>query len=838
MSKPMQTAAIRCAVALGLISLLTAAPQAGAQTPATVAPPAQTTAGVNDAFSSTQWPMQVPTPDGQVTVFEPQLEDFQGDTLKARAAVSVAQPAGQSPLFGAIWLDSRVATDRVTRTVRVLDVNITRDRFPSIDPRLEGSLVDAIKQALNANPPTLSLDQLLAMVETVQKEQTTAADLQTAPPAIVFKDHPAVKVQYDGAPKLVAAAGTGTAGLLRVVNTPFFVVLDPPQRLYFLKGGGRWFSAPDPLGPFHDASGRVPPEVSALADSNDYKDPQQPVSDAEMARLEIVTATTPTELIWTDGQPQMGTLPGTDLLYVTNTDADWFITIDTQQNFLLISGRWYAAPNQNGPWAFVPPDKLPEVFQKIPPNSDKGDVLAQIAGTQAAKDALADAAVPQTAEIDRSTFQQPDIHYDGDPQFQPVAPNIDCTYAVNTNGSILCTGGQYYCCYNGCWYQSADPRGHWGLCIAVPPVFYTIPPSCPLYPVRYCYVYGYTPEFLYCGYLPGYVGSYVYDGCIVYGTGYSYHPWWGHTYYPRPWTYGFAAHYNSYVGHWGFDFGLATGGGGIWVGQGDRAWGRHDDWFGYGGYRPAVVHNQVTVNLFRAQYLNRVRPESERPANAAPKADIYSRNVYERRPDVRPVIAAGPAVNLRVEHPDLQRDKTVHIESPHSPAQHLPEIDRGADNNVFADHQGNVYRRTDQGWEIHDQTGWQSHPIDQTYHTMGPEAGADHVDHADRQNPDHPNGAAAADHRAAVEPQHDQPMHNETERGNPGARESSAPPARGDQDIARDYGARVEGEQRFSNYQRSAAPPQSQSRQESPGPGQGPGTGQGPGATGGHDAHR
>jgi hypothetical protein len=55
----------------------------------------------------------------------------------------------------------------------------------------------------------------------------------------------------------------------------------------------------------------------------------------------------------------------------------------------------------------------------------------------------------------------------------------------------------------------------------IPAVIYTIPPSSPLYHVRYAYIYGATPEFVYVGYTPGYLGAYAYDGAVVFGTGWG-----------------------------------------------------------------------------------------------------------------------------------------------------------------------------------------------------------------------------------------------------------------------------------------------------------------------------
>src|SRR5665213_1603825 len=90
------------------IALLASVPFTVAQ--AQVAPPVGSAA---DTSQPDRWPMYLPTVDGQITVFQPQLEAFAGDKLSARAAVSVAVPNQQEPAFGSIWPATRVATDRV-----------------------------------------------------------------------------------------------------------------------------------------------------------------------------------------------------------------------------------------------------------------------------------------------------------------------------------------------------------------------------------------------------------------------------------------------------------------------------------------------------------------------------------------------------------------------------------------------------------------------------------------------------------------------------------------------------------------------------------------------------
>jgi len=700
-----------------------------------------------------RWPMQVTTSDGeQVVIFQPQIDTFQTNQLTSHAAVSVTMPGSTTPIFGAIWLAARVDVDRVNRTVQILDVQVTNTKFPDATPVAAPSLDAAVRQVLLANRISLSLDHLLTSLEVIQQQQSASAQIQSVPPAIIFLQHPAMLVLYDGTPQLMQVVNSD---LMTVVNTPFFVALDPGSKAYFLKGGGRWFSAPDPMGPFA-ATSQTPPAISTLADEMGYKDPQTPITDAQYAGMQIVTATMPTELIWSDGPQQMATIPGTGLLYVTNTTSDVFIDIASQQMYVLLSGRWFVGPNVNGPWTFVPPDKLPPDFAKIPPDSPKGDVLAFVAGTPQAQDAVANTAIPQTAAIDRNNFQQPDVEYDGDPQFEQI-PGSALSYAVNTPNCVLLLNGEYYCCDNAVWYQSNSPLGPWQLCLQVPSDIYTIPPSCPDYPCTYVYDYGYTPDELYCGYLPGYTGCYPYDGCVVYGTGYYYHPWLGHHFYERPRTFGFHARYDPYTSQWGFNFGLGT------EGRGGAAWVRHDpqfsehggQWFGFGGYRPTYTRQELTDEQLKS------------PSKLPPR-DVFGRNVYQRRNDLRPDV------------PGVPKSATPPPEAHVAPQ---PEIR----NDVYADQQGHVYRKTDQGWESRQDNDWRPAPT--------PPNEPSRVTPPHEQAPEAPPGR--------VEPMR-QPEQPQEQR--PAEEPRNSPPPPPDDRTVRDSQAREGGDQRA---QQQAPPPQS-----------------------------
>ena len=152
--------------------------------------------------------------------------------------------------------------------------------------------------------------------------------------------------------------------------------------------------------------------------------------------------------------------------------------------------------------------------------------------------------------------------FDGPPTIG-LLKGTDLEYAVNSETPIIRVDGEmYYALQDGVWFQSPSFDGPWELSTAVPDAIYAIPPSSPLHYVTYVRIYDSTPEVIYEGYTPGYLGTVQStDGVVVYGTGYDYQPWIGDAWYAAPETFGLAAQpvYNPAAGYaFGFGLGLAT----------------------------------------------------------------------------------------------------------------------------------------------------------------------------------------------------------------------------------------------------------------------------------------
>lgn len=287
-------------------------------------------------------------------------------------------------------------------------------------------------------------------------------------------------------------------------------------------------------------------------------------------------------------------LPNTNLLWASNTAADVFVETTSNDYYILIAGRWYKGPGINGPWSFVAANALPADFARIPKHGPASVALASVAGTPEAQEALIANTIPQDATISRTNGPKFTPSFDGAPQYKTIA-GTSLQYVVNSRTPIIVINPtSYYAVSRGVWFHSSALTGPWAVATSVPAVVYTIPTTSPVHYVTYVRIYGYTPQVVYVGYTPGYLGTVVSpDGVVVYGTGYVYSPWIGTVWYPPPVTWGIAAApvYNPAVGFaFGFGMGLATA---AWI---TPYWGGayyHPYYFGY----PCC--GSVSANVYR-----------------------------------------------------------------------------------------------------------------------------------------------------------------------------------------------------------------------------------------------
>ena len=307
------------------------------------------------------WPIQLDVEEGQIVIYQPQPDGLDGDILQGRAAVSF-QPQGMSePVFGAIWFESQVDIDREDRTVNIVGMRVEQVRITDATPGQEQKIASILEREIGDMQTTLDYDSFVADLAALDQKQDSAESLNNEPPIILFETEPAILVVCDGEPEL---RQMGSTGLMRVINTPFFIVLDPGSRSYWLNGGTSWFSAEDIKGEWQPEVN--PPTVVASAYQEDLKavggvEIEPEPTDTEVAPR-IILATEPTELIVSLGEPRFSQIPGSLLLYMTNTEDDVFMDVATRSYYVLLSGRWFKSVSMQGPWEYVPGDQLPQDF--------------------------------------------------------------------------------------------------------------------------------------------------------------------------------------------------------------------------------------------------------------------------------------------------------------------------------------------------------------------------------------------------------------------------------------------------------------------------------------------
>lgn len=536
------------------------------------------------SVSQNEWPKTIHSSDGSlVKIYQWQPEAYTEGSLQANAAVSVLSKGENDPVFGMIWFSADA--EHNGQRVNVKSVNISEVKLPNEKDQAKiDQLRDDIEDAMSDWNLSIPLNEINNSLKLNQEETKLSSDLNNNPPKILYSSKPSLLVVIDGAPKLQT---NSKWNVQTVVNTPFIIVKNNNSKFY-LYGGKHWYTALSATGPYRLTTD-VPSNLETIQDdiaaANKDNNVQQEDNDNTISN--IIVSIEPAELLQSNGEPNFTSIAGTSLLYVKNSNNDIFMDVTGQQYYVLLSGRWYRSSALDGKWQYVASDKLPADFAKIPEGSPKDNVLASVAGTLPAKDAVMNAQVPQTAKVDRKNSKA-DIQYDGDPQFESI-DGTDMDYAVNTSGQVIRWRGNYYAVDNGVWFQSYSAVGPWSVAVERPYVVTYIPARYPVYGMKYVYIYDVTPEFVYMGYTPGYLNTYVYGPTVVYGTGYYYRPWFGRYYYARPYTWGFNMHYNPWSG-WGFGFNYNWG----WfnVGFGSyRPWGYWGGWWGPAVYRPAYCWN-------------------------------------------------------------------------------------------------------------------------------------------------------------------------------------------------------------------------------------------------------
>src|SRR5262247_876493 len=299
--------------------------------PAQSAPPA---AG-DVSLAAGAWPREINANGTTVVVYEPQIDRWQNNRLEARAAVSL-QPAGAPQLsYGVIWITARTEVDKERGLVDLEEIAIPKVNFPGTPPAAQERYLRAARTHLPAGVRTISLEQFEANLAAAQAGvKASTQQVRNDPPRIIMSTVPALLVRIDGVPSLRQVQGSP---LLRVINTPALILLDPSSGKYYLFAGGRFLEAPTLDAPWGPTA--APPASLEAARQAAMKAGLVDLLDrpaGQPAPNVVYVSTVATELIETSGPPTWSPIAGTELLYANNTKAHLFLELKTQLTYVLI----------------------------------------------------------------------------------------------------------------------------------------------------------------------------------------------------------------------------------------------------------------------------------------------------------------------------------------------------------------------------------------------------------------------------------------------------------------------------------------------------------------------
>ncbi len=743
-----------------------AAPDSAAATAA--APPAAAATADDDSTDADGgWPRLIVAPSGaSIILYQPQLMSWKDQRyLTAMAAVSYLPKGASKPDLGTVRFESPTSTSVEDRMVNVQKVTLTSMNFPSLEKSETQEVLGEIQKSLPKENVLVALDRILAMADTSQISARNVT-INTEPPPIFYTEKPGILIQTDGEPILAAVDGTS---LKYVVNTNWDLFQDTSTKIYYLRNENYWLQSPD-LGAWTPVD-KLPKDFEKLSNDDNWKDVKANIPGKKISKgkMPVVFVTrTPGELIVLDGSPKFEEVEGTKLRWVRNSESDLF-QYQKKDVYALLSGRWFkTADPKKGPWTFAT-STLPADFKLIPSGHPRARVLSSIPGTDEAAQAMLLAQVPTTARVDAKTLKAPDVKYDGDPKFKPIS-GTGVLYAENSAYDVLKVGSLYYLCYQAVWFMSATPAGPWEVTTSIPAEIYNIPSDSPVHNVTYVTVIDSDPAYPTYGYTAGYVGVTIAFGCAMWGTGYYYPPYYRYpgmgypVYYPRPMAYGCGATYNPWTG----------------------AYGSYQTAYGpYGGVARGASYNPNTGTYKRGAmawgptgangYASAYNPRTGTSASTRQGSNVYGSwgsSSVQRGDDW--------ARTQRVT--DAQGNTKWKAQGSGGGAAAGRRTDSGSGfvgkkgDDVYAGKDGNVYKKTDSGWQQYDKgNGW-----------------------SDVNRPDNGNRPSTSDRPGASGGGTERPSTQ------PSTRPGTDSPSAGQLD--RDSRARSQGEQKtrdYGDYQRS-----------------------------------
>jgi hypothetical protein len=328
-----------------------------------LAPASAQTAAAATTLPADPWPRQVNLTSGTVLMYQPQINQWQGNQIDFRAALAFMPKGAKEETFGVLFATARTQVDKINRTVVFENLKITRSNFPTL-PDGGAAFAAELQTAVANDVRTIALDRLTTSLALNGIKPPTVA-VQNTPPKVFVSNSPAILVPIDGAP--VMKPVPSDSRFKRVINTHALILQGGLGDQFYIHVYDGWLSSGSVAGPWTQAS-IVPIGMSGVAQSLaksglvnllDGGPKANPKPSLANGVPTVITSQVPSELIVFNGQPDFVPINGTQLLWAANTTSDVFVNTVTSDYFILASGRWFTSASLNGPWNYIAATMLP-----------------------------------------------------------------------------------------------------------------------------------------------------------------------------------------------------------------------------------------------------------------------------------------------------------------------------------------------------------------------------------------------------------------------------------------------------------------------------------------------
>jgi len=658
-----------------------------------------------------------------LVLYAPQIRAWpRFETFAAQMAVELRAPDGSPVRYATVTLQGGTEVDLPRGVVRVTHPQAANVTFSGSEP--PAAYRDALRHAIRDNVLEIPVELFVAALADDVLAHPPPPGFNTAPPPIAVRSKPTLLLFVNGEPVGSPIAGTG---LEFIVNAgwPLFRSAGA-NPLYYLFDGQSWFVS-KALDRGWKTTLKLPADFAQLPDEPQFAAERAalPPRKVEGRAPEVLYAKEPTELIVTQGRAQLEEIPGTGgLERVTNTDSQLFRLGDRW--FYLASGRWFSTARlDKGPWTYTPIP--PDAFGHIPADHVAGAVRASVPGTVEARMAALEAMLPTRVTAGLADAPPVQVEYAAEPAFEPIEGTA-VSRAVNTGSDVLLTEGRYYLLYAGIWYVGEAPTGPWRVAAAVPEAIYAIPPNSPAYHMTQVTIVGTAADTVTYSYPASYATStYVVYGVPYYGTGWYYYPWiWAGYYYPYWPSYGYGRWYNPATGGFGSRSVWYGPYGGYAYTQGynprtgrygyvESAW-DSDEWASHGEtYNPRTGVGTETDRYYDA---DGNRGQMERTVS---RGDAWMKTERETDFDsgtstVERETSRGGSSEMTWQRTEdgvsgegsvtTGGGKEFEVSTERGDGTRTTVVQTGG-GDIYAGHDGSVYKKTESGWQEYENGGWQ-----------------------------------------------------------------------------------------------------------------------------------